>query len=172
MADMSLCTFLDTHLEVDRVAYDVDFSRFKVIEQVTVVPIVVANGIVVFLQAFVELLLVINITFLHAQRSVQIVCRNHGVAHPGNVTQIIALSFFQFDIDVDVFLINSPYGVFQDGSVTKTQLVILVDKSLLSLVITLWCELLWFEEILELTSLINFAERAFLEQRALDLAVF
>ena len=158
MTDMSLCSFLDTHLEVDGVAYDVDLDGIEVIEKVTIVPIVVTNGIVVFLEALVELLLVIDVTFLHAQGGIQIVCGDYGITHPCNITQIVALAFFNLDKDIDVLLVDSPYGVFQDSSIAVSHLVILVDKHFLGLVIALWCKFLGLKEVLELASLIDFSK--------------
>ena len=66
MTDMSLCTLLDAHLQVDAVTYDIDFGGFQLVEQVTIVPIVVTYGIVIFREAFLHQLLVVDITFLHA----------------------------------------------------------------------------------------------------------
>ena len=66
MAEVSLLTLIDTHLQIDAVANDIDFRRLQVIEEVAVVPIVVANGILVLRQAFVELFLIVDVALLHA----------------------------------------------------------------------------------------------------------
>ena len=39
LIDSSLTTFIDSHFEVDRVAYDIYFYRIKVVEEVTVIVI-------------------------------------------------------------------------------------------------------------------------------------
>ena len=169
---MCLSAFLNAHLEVDGVAHDVDLDGIEVIEQVTIVPIVVTDGVIVFPQALVEQLLVIDVTFFHAQGCVQIVCGNYGIAHPGDVTDVVALSLFQLDIDIDMFFVDSPYGIFQDSSIAVSQLVILVDKCFLGFVVTLGREFLGLKHVLELACLVDFAKGTFLEHATLDLTVF
>ena len=73
MADVSLVALHDTHFEVDRVADDVYLCRLQVIEQITIVPILITHGILIFRESFVHEFLVIDITFLHAEQTAQIV---------------------------------------------------------------------------------------------------
>ena len=88
MVQMSLLSFKDTHLEVDRVAYDIDFGRLQVIEQVTIVPIVVAHGIIVLGKTLLHEALVVDIALFHAEDIVQAwritysISRKDGVTHP------------------------------------------------------------------------------------------
>ena len=171
MADVCLCAFLDTHLQVDGVTDDVDLGRFQLVEQVTVVPVIVTHGIFVFRQALFQQFLVVYVAFLHAQGSVQIVGSDNGVTHPGDVAQVVALALFQFHIDADVFVVNRPYGVFQDGGVAVAQLVVLLYQGCLSLLIALRGELLGFEEVLQLAGLVNLAEGTLLEHRTGNLTV-
>ena len=163
MTDMSLCTLLDTHLQVDAVANDVDLGGLQLIEQVTVVPIVVADGILIFRQALLHQLLVVDIAFLHAQGSVQVVGGYHGVTHPGDVTDIVFLTLIDLHIDVDVLLVHRPYRVFQNGGVTVAQFVIFVNERRLGLFIAFRGKLLGLEHVLQLAGLIDLAESTLLE---------
>ena len=47
LIDGSLAAFVDTHFQVDGVAHDVYFHRFEAVEQITVVVVEVADGIVI-----------------------------------------------------------------------------------------------------------------------------
>ena len=169
---MCLCAFLDTHLEVDGVAYDVDLGRLQVIEQVTIIPIVVANGVIVLREALVHELLVVDVTLLHAQCGVQIVGSDDGIAHPRDVTQVVALTFVQTDKHVDMLVVDGPYGVFDDGGIAVTQFVILIDEGFLGLFVAFGGELLGLEDVLQLAGLVDLAEGALFEQVTLDLVVF
>ena len=125
---MGLCTLLDTHFQIDTVTHDVHLGRLQLIEQITVVPIVVTDGIFILLQSFVHQLLVVDVTFLHTQCSVQVVSGNYGVAHPCDVTDVVLLTLVNLHIDIDMLVVNGPYGVFQNGGITITQLVIFLDE--------------------------------------------
>ena len=50
------------------------------------------------------------------------------------------------------------YRVFYDGGITESELVVFLDELLLGLPVTLVGELLGFEEVGELTSLVDFTE--------------
>ena len=69
--DARLRTFLNTHLNIDRVAYDVYIHRLKVVEYVTVVPVSVAYSILVQREALVHELLVIDVAGLHTENILQ-----------------------------------------------------------------------------------------------------
>ena len=168
---MRLRSLEDTHLEIDTVADDVHLRWLQVIEEVTVVPIEIAYGILVLAQSFLQQSLVVDVAFLHTEEAVQLVGSNDGVAHPCHVTQVIFLSFLYLDVDVDVLLVVVPDGVFDDGHVAIAQFVIFVYQGLLSLAIALVGELLRLEHLREFASLVNLAEGALAEERALDLRV-
>ena len=70
MIDVSLRSFLNTHFQVDAVAHNVHLSRLEIIKDVTVVPIVVTYGILVFGKSLVHVLLIVDVALLHAQRVV------------------------------------------------------------------------------------------------------
>ena len=171
VADVSLRTFLDAHLEVDAVAHDVHLCWLQVVEQVAVVPIHIAHGIFILRQAFLHQLLVVDITLVHAQHAAQLVGRVHGVAHPRDVTKVILRAFVHFDVDADMLVVDIPYAVFQDGGVSIAVFVVFVDKLLLVFLPTFRGELLGFEESGELAGLVRFRQGALLEQSAFDFRV-
>ena len=111
MADVSLRTFLDAHLKVDGVTDDVHLCRLQVIEQVTVVPVVVAYGVFILRESLVHQFLVVDVAFLHAQCFVQVVAGDNGITYPRNVAQVVALSFIHLNVDVDMLLVKGPYRV-------------------------------------------------------------
>ena len=148
LIDMSLRTLLDTHLKVDGVAYNIDLGRLQVVEQVTIVPVVVAHGIFVFRQTLIHQLLVIDVALPHAQYGIQIIGCYNRITYPSDITNKILLSLFYLHKDVHMLLIVVPYGVFENNSITETKFVILVDKSLLGLVIALLSEFLGLEHVL------------------------
>ena len=70
MADMCLLSLTDTHFKVDAVAHDIHLCRVELIEQVTIVPVVVTYGIIVFRQALLHEFLVVDVATLHTQHTV------------------------------------------------------------------------------------------------------
>ena len=66
MADVGLRALHYSHLEVYGVADDVHFSRLQVIEQVTAVPILVPDGILILRKPLVHVLLIVHVAFLHS----------------------------------------------------------------------------------------------------------
>ena len=171
MVEVGLLALADAHFEVDGVAHNVHFRRLQVIEEVAVVPVVVTYRVLVLRESLVHQLLVIDVTFLHAELVAQVVGRGYGIAHPSNIADIVLLAFFQFYQDVDMLFVHIPYGVFEDGHVTVAQLVVLLNKGFLSLSVAFVGKLLGLEHGLELASLVNLSEGALAEERALDLLV-
>ena len=108
-ADVSLLSFEDTHLQVDGVAHDVHFRRLQVIEKITVVPIVVAHGIIVFRQSLVHQLLVIHIAFDHAQLPRKQLGTVNRVTHPCDVTDEVFLSLIHLNIYINVLGVVGPH---------------------------------------------------------------
>ena len=171
MADVSLSAFDNPHLKVDRVAHDVDLGRLQVVEQVTAVPVLVAHGVLVFRQSLVHQLLVVHVALLHAEDAAQIVGREHRIAHPCYVADVVFLAFIHLYEYVDVLGVYVPHAVAHDVCVAVTQLVILVDKVLLVFLVTLGRVLLRFQERRELARLVHLLESALLEQAAFYLIV-
>ena len=171
MVEVCLRTLGDAHLQVDGVANDVHLDGVDIREDVAIVVVVVACGIVVFPQALVDVLLVIDISLFHAQHGIQIVGGDHGVAHPGDVADEILVALVDFHIDVHVLVVVLGYRVFDDGGIAEAQLVVLVDQCLLGFLIAFVSELLGLEHRIELACFVDLAERTLADQRALDLAV-
>ena len=59
LVDRCRTTFVDTHLKVDGVVIHIHLDRLNVEEQVTLVGVELAHGIIVLVQTFVQLLEVI-----------------------------------------------------------------------------------------------------------------
>ena len=171
-AEVGLRSFGDAHLQVDGVAHDVHLGRVDAREHVAVVVVVVTHGILVLQQSLVHELLVVDVALLHAQCGVQIVGSDDGIAHPGDVAQVVFLTFLNLHVDVDVLLVDVPHGVFEDGGIAEAQLVVFLDEGLLGLVVALGSELLRLEEIGELAGLMDLAEGTLGEQATLDFCRF
>ena len=159
-ADMCLLSLEDSHLQVDGVAHDVHLCRLQVIEEVSVVPVVVAHGVLIFAESFAEQLLVIHIALLHAEHTVEIVGGEYGVAHPCDVADIVFLSFCDFQIYVHVLGVVFPHAVFQYCGIAVSQLVVFVEQRLLAFLISLRRELGGFQEARQFACLTDLAEGA------------
>ena len=122
---MCLRALKDTHLKVDGVTHDVHLRRIEPVEQVAIVPISVAHSIFILGKALVQVLLVIHIALLHVEQAAQIVGRIYCIAHPGDVSDIILLSFIHLEQHVYVLGVVVPHAVFQQFGITIAQLVIL-----------------------------------------------
>ena len=173
-ADMRLRSFKYAHLEVDRVAHDVHFSRVELIKQVSVVPILITYGIVVFREAFLHQLLVIHVTLFHSKDIAQsrpvahAIGRINGIAHPRDVAQVVFLTFVHFHIDVHMLVIVVPNTIFHNDSIAESVFVVFVDKVLLVFLPALRRVLLRLKEIGELACLVRLREGTFGEESSLD----
>ena len=163
MVDVCLRTLEDTHLEVDRVAHDVYLCRVERVEEVAVVPVVVAYSVLVFGESLVHKLLVVDIALLHAEHGSEVVGVVHGVAHPCDVAHVVLLAFVYLHAHTDVFLVHVPHCVANDVCVAVAQLVVLLDELLLVVLPTLRCVLLLeLQERSHLASLVSLLEHTFL----------
>ncbi len=169
MRQMSLRTFLHTHLEVDGVTLNILLHRVNAREHVTVVVIEVADSILIILQSLVKQLLVVDIARVHAEHTLQVVRVVNSITDPVNLTDIIFLAFRYLEPDIDMLRIIVPYTVGKDGGVAVTKLIVFFNEFLLVFLPALRSELLCFEESGEFTSLMRLSESAFLEEPALDL---
>ena len=115
-----MLTLNDAHFQVYGVAHDIDLCGMQLVKEVTIVPVVVAHGILIVYKSLVEQLLVVNISFLHAQHTVQVVCGIYGVAHPSDVAQEIFLAFIYLDVYIDMFLVVVRDAVIYDACVAET----------------------------------------------------
>ena len=133
MRDVSLWSFLYAHFQVYGVSHHIDFNRLQVIEQIAIVPVSVANSILILSQTLIEQLLVIHVTFSHAEQGGKVVGTVHRITHPCDVTHIVFLSLVELEIYVNVLLVIGSNAVFQYDSITITQFIILVEQVLLIL---------------------------------------
>ena len=156
LVDVGLLSLHDSHLEVYGVADDVHLCRVEAVEDVSVVPVHVSDGILVLAEAFVYELLVIHVALLHTENGRQLVGVIHCVAHPFDVADIVFLSLVDLYINVDVLVVVWRDAVGDDYCVTVSQLVVFVYEVLLVGLVSLWCVLLCLEERVELSSLICF----------------
>ena len=99
------------------------------------------HAILIALQTLVQLLLVVDVTALHAQKTIKVVGVGHGVAHPADIAQVVFFSLVYLDVDVDVLLIDVPHGVELNGSISESQLIILLNEFLLGFLVALRSEL-------------------------------
>ena len=171
MADVCLYAFGDTHLQIDAVTHDVHLGRLQLVEQVTVVPIQVAHGIVILGEAFVEQFLVVHITFLHAQRLTQLVGGINGVAHPCDVADEILTSLVHLHIHIHMLLVVVPNAVGQDGGITVTIFIVFLYQILLVFLPPFRGKLLRLEDIGKLTCLMGLGEGSLAEHSTLDFRI-
>ena len=139
---MSLRTLEDTHFEVDAVTYNIDFSRLKLIEEVTIVPVFITHSVIIFSQALVEELLIIHISLSHTEDMSEVISGIDGITHPCDVAEIVFLSFLHLHIYIDMLLVEGGDAIFEYHGIAVTELVILLDKVFLSLLISLGSEFL------------------------------
>ena len=128
MIESCLLILGDTHLQVNGVAYDVHFRWLQVVEQITIVPILITHGIIIFSQTLRHQCLIIHIPLLHAQQRIQIVSSVHRVAHPRDIAEVILGSFIHFYQDVDVLVIHIPHAVFKNHSITEPVFIVFFDE--------------------------------------------
>ena len=170
-ADVCLLSLADTHLQVNGVAHDVDFGRVQLIEQITIVPVEVAHGIVVFGESLVHQLLVVDVAFPHAEDIAQTrsvahsIGRIYGVAHPRDVTDVVFLSLVHLNIYINVLGVVGPHRIFHDNGIAITQLVVFVDEVILVGLVALGRVLLRLEDIAELSGLVGLRQGSLGEER-------
>ena len=170
--DMRLRSFLDTHFKVDRVANDIHFRWIQVIEQVSIVPIVITYGIFVFHQTLVEQLLIIYVSLTHTEHFTQVTGGIHRITYPMDIADIIFLPFFYLQVNVYVLIVNVPHAIFHDTRVTITMFIVFFYQVLLILLPSIWRKLFRFQERGELSCFMNLRKCTFPQESTLDLYVF
>ena len=165
LVDAGLLALIHAHLQRDAVTLDFALNRDEVIEEVTVVEIEIGNGVIILLGTLVEKFLVIDVTLLDAQHLTQSGRRIDGIAHPGDIRDIVAFALADLEVNIHALLIKGHNAVAQDNGITVTFLVILVDNELLVGFIIAHDELLLREDFPQALLLIG------LLHGALDLVV-
>ncbi len=171
MTEVGLMVLRDAHLEVDTVADDVDFSRLKIIEEVTVIPVEVAHSIVIGSESLVEQLLIVNVTLLHTKHRTEIVGRVDRVAHPGDITQIVFLTFRHLQVDIHMLGIIVIDTILENHCITITILIVFLNEVFLILLPAVGRELLRLEERREFTGLMGLLESALTEKSTFYLQI-
>ena len=116
---MSLRALHDAYLYINRVINDVDVGGLNAREDITVIIVVVMHGIVVLNQSLVHELLVVDVTFLHIQDLVENIRIIDGVAYPCDVANIVFLAFVDFDVNVDMLIVDRPDRVVFDSAIAE-----------------------------------------------------
>ena len=108
-----------------------------------------ANCVVVFVQTFLDVLLVVHVASIHLQYAVQLVGVIYRVAHPLDVSHVVAVAFFNTQIDVNGVVAIVNYAVLNDDCIAESEFVVFLNHPLLILCIALGNEFLCFEQTLE-----------------------
>ena len=147
--DCSLLSFRHSDFKIHRVAVNIHFYRLYAVEHISVIIIMVSNSVFVCVQTFSYVLLVVDVTLVHAKHSVESLGAIDGVAHPTDIAHIIALSFIDVEIHVNCVVAVINYTVRFNNGVSVSQFVIFLYDAVLVLVIVLCDELLSLEQTLE-----------------------
>ena len=165
LVDRGLDTFHDAYLQVDGVVFFTHFYRVDTVEDVTLVVVVVADSVFVALKAAVDVFGVIDIAFLHAEQSVELVGGIDSVADPADVAYIVFLTFVDVDVDVNKVVAEVHHAVADDLGITITHFVIFLDDALLVFLVFLGDEFLGSHEVDQLV-LMGFLEQTATERTA------
>ena len=139
---MSLWTFSYTHFKVNTITNDIYFRRIKTIEEISVIPILITNGILIPRKTLTKQFLVIDVTLLHIKYSCKIFRRINSITYPCNITDIVFLTFLYLKIYIYMTVIVCTNAILEDSSITKTEFVIFLYKTILSFCETLRSEFL------------------------------
>ena len=105
-------TLGDAHFKVDGVAIDVDFGGLDVRKHVAMVVIEVGDGVVIRTDALGKQLLIVDISFLHAELCLEQFGGIDRVSHPSDMAQVVALAFLYLHIHIDMVVVCRPNAVF------------------------------------------------------------
>ena len=70
-----------------------------------------------------------------------------------------------------MFVVEAVDGILNDGSITETKFIILLNQCLFCFLVTLVGEFLRFEDVIELVGFVNFTESTFAEEWTLDSSI-
>ena len=129
------------------------------------------HAVFILQQSLVQVLLVVDVALLHAQHFRQSFRAEHGVAHPGHITQIVFLALVDLHQHVHVLVVDVPYGVFDDGSVAVAQLVVFLNELLACFLVAFVGKLLCLEQVGQFARLVYLSEGALAEERTFNLLV-
>ena len=166
---MCLLSFLDTHFEVYGVSYDVHLCRCEVVEDISVVPVHISHGILVFRESLVDMLLVVDISLSHAKDIGEHVSIIDGVSNPFDIAHVVFLSLTNLYVHVHVLTVVRRDTIGNDGSIAISEFVIFVYKVLLVFLEALWSIFLCLEERIQLSCLVRLLQSSFFEQATFNL---
>ena len=126
-----LTSFAHANFEVDTVFVYFDFDGIGTEEDVTVVVILVADGVFVGIESLVEERLVVDVALFHAQSGFECLRGIDGVAHPGDIAEVVARALVEVDVDIDVLVVVSHDAVAEHHGVAITPTVHLLDEQAL-----------------------------------------
>ena len=164
-ADVGLRSFCDAHLQVDAIANDVHFDGVELIEQITVVPVGIAHGVLVLGESLVQVLLVVDVALLHVEDVAKALYIAHTigwinrVTHPCDVANEVLPTFVDLYVDVHMLRVDIPHAVLKDNGIAVAVFVIFLDELLLVFLPALGSKLLGLKERRQLTSLVGLCKR-------------
>ena len=125
LVERSLLTFADTYLEVHGVAHHICFYRDDAVEHISVVVVLIGDGVIVSLahvgaKALGEQFLIVDIAILELQRLGERIGGIDGVAHPVDIAHIVLATLVNGEIHVYVLLIKRHHAVGHDKRVAVT----------------------------------------------------
>ena len=119
----------DADFQVDGVVFHACFHRHYVGKEVSVVEVQGGDvvGVGISVHPFVEAFGVVALAFLDAENGFQHVGGVFGVAHKGNVPEVVGTSFFQKDFEVEPFF-GAVRGISDDAGVAEAFGVVKGDE--------------------------------------------
>ena len=111
--------------------------------------------------------MVVYISLFHPEQVVQLFRWIERVTYPGDIAQVVFITFIYLDVNVYCFVIKWGNTVFDDHCVTVSQFVILVDDKLFVFFIFFVDELLGSEQVFQLTFFVGLLHHTF-QFRSLD----
>ena len=147
--DAGLNTLRDADFEVNGVTVHIHFHFLHSVEHVTLVEVAVGNRLVVRVQTFSNVRLVIDITSLHLQHSVEVFRLIERVAHPVDIADIVLVALVDMEENIHQIITHIDHAVGIDIGITITEFVVLLDDAVFVLFKLLSNKLLGFEETLE-----------------------
>ena len=159
LVDASLRTLHHAQLQVYGVAVDVLLDGHDVEEEIALVHVGRRYGILVLCQTLVEVFLIVHIARLHVEEVVELVCVVDGVAHPGDVGEIIAVTLLKGDEHINLVFVPRRHGVFQNLGVAVAQFVVFLNYALKVVAVVLLYELFlreYFPEVAPFVGLFDY----------------
>ena len=161
----SLRAFEHAQLEVDTIVVNIFLNRHQLIEEVSLIHICIRHGVVVGGETFLQFLLIVNVAGLHSQEIVELVGIIYGVADPGNITNVIFMTFFKVNVDVDLLVVVWHDAVAENLGIAIAEFVVFLQNTVEVILIIRLDELFLAEQFEKVAALIG------LFYHALQLAV-